>query len=517
MGKRLTEQSNKGFFIISGCLIILFAGLSYMFPYSGDDWAWGSSIGLQRLETFFEMYNGRYFGNFLVLAITRSRLLRTILMSLSYYGVCLLCYKYAPIKKNSSLLLAAVLFFVIPRAVFSQSIVWSAGYANYVPSAIISALYMLMVNNITGTDTPEYPQYFVIVTFLMGFCGAPFIENIALFNICFAVAVIGYTAIKFKKAFACHFGFLAGSIAGSLWMFSNSAYSAISAGTDSYRDVSENFLDLILTVLGHILTVCQHLVISNGVMCAIASVLLAISAIIFIKQSKCKKEKFVVISVLSVHFVCLAYIIYRTCLIYITVNEETKTNPSVHILSVAVAFIYIITMFILPLRCVDKGCKFRMLLPLYCVPVIVAPLLVVNPIGPRCLFAAYLFIMIFIVNLFCYTSQKLNPNKTSDKKIVAGLVAGLCTLAVIYISIFYPIFKYDGKRNELAKIQSENGESTVIISQLPHSNYVWMGNPDTDLWTYRYKIFNSLDESVKIKVVSPEEFDEFYQTYITEK
>ena len=517
MGKKTAKELNKGFFIISSCLIIFFAFLSYLFPYSGDDWAWGSSIGIQRLETFFDMYNGRYLGNFLVLAITRSRLLKTILMSLSYYVVCLVCYKYAPVKKNSALLLAAVLFFVIPRAVFSQSVVWSAGYANYVPSAIISALYMLIVNNITGSDTPKYPKGFVVITFLMGFCGAPFIENVALFNIGFAVAVIAYAAIKFKKADSCHFGFLVGSVAGSLWMFSNSAYSAISAGTDEYREVSTSFLDLVLTVFRHIVIICRHLVISNGVMCTIATVLLAILVTRFIKQGKSKKERLVVLSILSVNLVCLAYIIYTTCRIYITVNEENEKYPPVHFLGVAVAFIYVITMFIVPLLCVDKGFKFRMLLPLYCVPVVVAPLLVVNPIGPRCLFVAYLFIMIFIVNLFCYICQNFNSEKISDKRIVVGLATGLCTLVIVYTSIFYPIFKYDAKRNELAKIQFENGEKTVVIAKLPHSKYIWMGNPDEKLWKDRYKLFYGLDESAGIKLVSAEEFDEFYESYCEEK
>ena len=515
MGKSI-KTLNKGFFITSGCLIILFAVLAYMFPYSGDDWAWGSSIGIRRLETFFDMYNGRYLGNFLVLAITRSRLLRTVLMSLSYYGVCLLCYKYAPVKKNASLLLAAILFLLIPRAVFSQSIVWSSGYANYVPSAIISALYMLIVKNITGSHTPEYPKCFVVVTLLMGFCGAPFIENVALFNIWFAVAVIAYTAIKFKKAYACHFGFLLGSVAGSVWMFSNSAYSAISAGTDNYRDFSTNCSDLIVTALKHIKIMCRHLIVSNGAMCVITSVLFVILVARFIKYNKSKKEKALALSVLSANLLCLAYIIYTTALIYITVNEGNKKYPAIHIFDVAVSFLYVMTLFIIPLLCVDKGHKFSALLPLCCVPVVVAPLLVVNPIGPRCFFAAYVFIMIFIVNLFCYICDKCNARKISDKKLFTRLAVGLCVLSVIYISIFFPVFKYDIKRDELAKIQNENREETIVIAKLPHSNYIWMGNPSKNRWAKRYKLFNELDESVAIELVSAEEFDEFYDDYCTE-
>jgi len=48
----------------------LIAILCYLFPYTGDDWAWGSKIGIDRLNNWFENYNGRYVGNLIVLAMT---------------------------------------------------------------------------------------------------------------------------------------------------------------------------------------------------------------------------------------------------------------------------------------------------------------------------------------------------------------------------------------------------------------------------------------------------------------
>ena len=54
--------------------IFLFAFLfllTYYFPYSNDDWAWGSKTGLERLQNGFKDYNGRYLGNLLVILLTR--------------------------------------------------------------------------------------------------------------------------------------------------------------------------------------------------------------------------------------------------------------------------------------------------------------------------------------------------------------------------------------------------------------------------------------------------------------
>ena len=61
--------------------------LSLLFPYSGDDWAWGSQIGLDRLAAHFEAYNGRYVGNLIVLALTRSNVLKALCMSLFIVGI----------------------------------------------------------------------------------------------------------------------------------------------------------------------------------------------------------------------------------------------------------------------------------------------------------------------------------------------------------------------------------------------------------------------------------------------
>ena len=68
------------------CFLVC-AVLAWFFPYSGDDWAWGSEIGADRLRSWFEMYNGRYVGNLFVLAMTRSNLAKALIMSVCLVGI----------------------------------------------------------------------------------------------------------------------------------------------------------------------------------------------------------------------------------------------------------------------------------------------------------------------------------------------------------------------------------------------------------------------------------------------
>ena len=44
--------------IVPFVVVFLFFGvLGYLFPYTNDDWAWGSRIGINRLNNFFANYN----------------------------------------------------------------------------------------------------------------------------------------------------------------------------------------------------------------------------------------------------------------------------------------------------------------------------------------------------------------------------------------------------------------------------------------------------------------------------
>ena len=63
MFKRLITKTDKKTLVFALVAFAAFALLVFLFPYSGDDWAWGSKIGLERLSTGFKDYNGRYGGN----------------------------------------------------------------------------------------------------------------------------------------------------------------------------------------------------------------------------------------------------------------------------------------------------------------------------------------------------------------------------------------------------------------------------------------------------------------------
>ena len=66
---------------------VLLAVLCYLFPYTGDDWSWGSSVGIDRINAGFVDYGGRYFGYIIVLVLTRLRVLKAFVMAGTFFGI----------------------------------------------------------------------------------------------------------------------------------------------------------------------------------------------------------------------------------------------------------------------------------------------------------------------------------------------------------------------------------------------------------------------------------------------
>lgn len=85
----MIKTTNKKTIGISVFLFLIFLFFVYLFPYSGDDWAWGSQVGLDRLLENFDNYNGRYVGNLLVMVLTRSKFINMVFTGISLVCVCL--------------------------------------------------------------------------------------------------------------------------------------------------------------------------------------------------------------------------------------------------------------------------------------------------------------------------------------------------------------------------------------------------------------------------------------------
>lgn len=514
MLKRLFSKEDKKTLIFVCAAFFAFAILIYLFPYSGDDWAWGSGIGIERLKSFFKAYNGRYAGNLLVMALTRSKLLNIVLTGASLVAVCLLPKAYSGTKKLSSLLLAFALFMLTPKSVWVQSVVWTAGFTNYIPPILLTMTYLVIVRNIFADEKPVYSKAVPFLTALIGFVASLFMENITLYGVVLSVGVIAFTLMKHKKLCAAHVANLLGSVAGTVFMFSNSAYGIIASADDGYRStaLSEGLLE---TVESHIKTINDLFFVNNIVMLTVITVLSVALTYLFMKKQQKKSMQLLACVSVAVNIICLVLIYSKKLFSHWLVNiniAEASTVTDYFIFLVAV--VYFLSLCITVAVCMEEMNRmFAALFVLVSVPVLIAPLLVVNPIGPRCFFPPYFLCIVLCVCLYDYVSQNIRAEKAFECSAGTAFAAVGAAMFIFMLSIYMPIHKYDIRRNEYALIQSQLGYEKITVCKLPYTSYVWTGDPSHAPWDERYKLFYGIDENAEFELLSYSEFDKWAEKF----
>ncbi len=509
------KNENKAVLILSAVGFIVFFALAMLFPYSGDDWAWGSELGLERLRVFFADYNGRYAGNLLVLLLTRSKILRSIFVSSSVLFGCYTSYISLSKRRFLDMALSLLLFLVMPYLIFSQSIVWTSGYTNYVPSILMTVFCFVLMRNIFEEEKPSYPWYYIPLFCIIAFVSSLFMETVTILNIAAIGLIILYSLIKFKKLFPAHFAFLAGSVIGAAVMFSNGAYTNIANSEDEYRDtaLTNSFLETLDSLFEHGNLISDELILKNLLMFTLLSVICVALGIMFAKRSNNKK-------LTAVTYVNSAVSILGLIIFYVKSHYNfwlilTRfSNPSYKAFLVFYAIIglYMLSLVCQIIICIDnKATRDKLLFYLICIAILIAPLFVVNPVGPRCYFAPYFVFIMLTVTLINYIINELKISETSANHISAATVAGIAGALIFLFTIFIPINHYANMRDEYVKAQVETDyKSKIYVCTLPYSSFVWAGNPaDDELLRERYLMFNGIETDKEFEPFFYEQFEKF--------
>lgn len=477
-------------------MFFAYAFLAWLFPYTGDDWSWGSSIGMDRLNIFFADYNGRYAGNLLVLVLTRCKLLDAAVMAAAFSSVCYASYAYAKDQSNAALLLAAFLYLLMPKEMWAQAAVWTAGFTNYVPSALISAAFLISVREITDSELSDRKDTLKhgIGWCVLGFVGALFVESVTVFHICLAVAVIAWTFLRFRKYRFAHLGFFLGSVIGTWIMFSNGAYDRIAQGEDYYRHTPVGLRDTVYFAVDQAGKIMDYILYHNTLFCVIVTALLLLLAI---RRIRTGEKRWKILPAVF-HVCCLGLLFCKDTVFSVITGRIPMKALFAGCIPVAIAVLYVFSILLMVLCFVEKGRRFRMLLPLYCAVVSLAPLLVVDPIGPRCVFIGYLLMILFAVDLFGYTRKQILPQEKWLGRLI-GLAAAAQLLFLVHI--FYPIHYYDALRVDYLRAQAAEGKTQVQMCDLPNQEYVWDGTPAGESWINKYRLFYDLPEDLQITVI----------------
>lgn len=487
VNKIKTNPLPFAYFVIFVALLILCS----LFPYTGDDWAWGSALGIERLKTWFDNYSGRYVGNLIVLALTRSNILKTVAMSGTVTGIIALINNITK-KQRGAVWIITLLLVFMPVGLLKQSIVWTSGFANYSTSIFFILLYIYYSCGIYEKEPPKYPLWHILPMFVLGFVSSLIVEHITLYSVVLAIFVLVYAIVKFKKVYASFVSYLAGTVGGTVLMFSNSVYHSVVSGNDGYRTIGDN--GIVSTVKrafsAYLDTISPEGFFKNFVL----NVFIAAVCVILWHSLKNKLSlKTRIIGELSLTVI----VMYAGFSLMFGVGRLYPDERYKLLQGFATA-VYILAMFVflvvLPLTG-DK--KAKILFMYFSIGCMIAPLFVVTPIGSRCFFASYVMMIALVVELFSNVDDvvKQSVAKYSKTAMIVSLV-GLLYLLYVYSSIYVA----NVHRIEKAKIDSQT-KTVIKVKKLPYEDYVWCSQLQNDEWKNRFKAFNGIDKNVKIKVV----------------
>ena len=465
-------------------ILLLFAliVLCWLFPYTGDDWAWGSSLGMDRLNSWFYNYNGRYLSNLLVMVMTRSRILRALIMAITFTGIVWYIEKFTGKK---AFIITAVLFTMIPRTVMRQAIVWTSGFGNY----SFSMLFTLMViDHVRDCFLEERkpPRGSGILLLILGLVNTLIIENLTLYHLFLSFCLVALCLVKRKDLIPVWICYLVGTLSGTVIMFSNTAYRTIMSNEDDYRTMGNG--DLMSRCYTNYFDVIFKDAIFNNI---VLNILLALALTLMLVKFHSKIKKIPA-------YGCVAFIWFFVCYSFITCVRKGYQNGENELINGALTALFVLSvllmLFLAPL---ENEKKYPLLFSGLSALIMVAPLFVVTPIGPRCFFCSYVMLSLLVCQIFELVSGSM---KKTDQLISIALILLLAIGTVKVFYIYGKIFIADNNRTRAVMEQYENGSREIPFPELPYNKYLWKSSPDrdNDIWEERYKLFHNISQDVDL-------------------
>ena len=191
----------RPYFWISGLAFWIFwIWIAANTPYGLDDWKWGIPLGIEELVT--ASLNSRYIGNTLEVIVSRSFLLKTLLMGTMETLIpllsVLLIQRWRETEGEAAasdcflvlmLVLANLVYLTLPQIIRAQTYGWVAGFSNYGLAA-----FLLVVSQgilLDGKDPAQkHGLGFYVVSMFVGLITQLVLENITIFMVALAVFAV---------------------------------------------------------------------------------------------------------------------------------------------------------------------------------------------------------------------------------------------------------------------------------------------------------------------------------------
>ena len=489
--KSVTVSNKERWFYIFFFVLVLI--LCYFFPYTHDDWDWGSITGLERLQNGFSNFNGRWVGNTLGMLLTRVRVLRALAISFTLLGCIILVKKIVNKENNHLPYFIILLILLMPIRMFAQSFAWTVGFANYVPPVLILLVIFYVNRNLFEGKEVTISNRWIVPLFLLGFVGSLFMEHLTIYFVLLGIFILVLCFIQNRKINLSNLFWFLGTILGSIVMFSNTGYRILFGVGDGYRSIEDSNV-FIRAFKTYFESLKDFLVHNNFALNLVIIFLLFILVYQYYKKNVKKivvKDKRILNASIMILGIYLSYIIYLHMIgnINIFISQDIRNIVE----GVLILFYVLAIILIILITIKENSRKFRMLFEIGSIVVIALPLLIVTPIGPRCFFPTYFLFIVLACELFDIVTINWKGNLLPFMRVASF------TIMILLLTVYGYSFLVEQKR--VSYIEKHKEEEILVLPKIPNEKYMQHPDPRSDWFRKQFRQFYNIEEDVKLEFI----------------
>lgn len=487
-----TKQGNAINAVFLLCIFLAEAVMCWFYTNTHDDYL---TAGLKTVAEAWDYSihygNGRLLGNALVEIFCNRHLLNTLFKGACIFLIIALlsycCGKFS--RKN--LIVFFCLVNCLPILFYREVFVWSHGFYNYIPPVVLMLISLSILKSIyeKGKINKAIACPLLIIC---GFSAQLFSENSTVVNIALAGVILLVFIIEKKKTAPVLIN-LFSAIAGAAVMVAVPRIYKVTHEMDFYRGFLGGDLNsIIASVKGNIGRIIKYI----GDMYPLW-ILLSIIILIALNKRKSRLSSFSRI-VFNVFF-SLSFLIFipRILFSYGIIEDETFISKYVNAALIVIYIIFALAALMI-LFTKDELKSAFIFIPLAIISV--GELVIVHPIGYRCLFITYILLTIPIVDL---TNTVLKECKSVKKTFYTAIV--LISVIAFAANLYHysSISKINEVRIEYAQEQIEDGKYDIEIIKLPYEKWLWLPNKS---YAYKYTFNHGDPEEMTFSYITYEEY-----------
>ena len=425
--------SNVQIYCAYFAVFIFFLFMMYCFPLASDDYLF-LHYDINRfgdaLSKALYYGNGRLLGNLLTIIVVRIPWLlytvKAVFMTALVVAVSKLTAQGKKEKELPFLFTTFVLVLGVSNSVFSECYSWTSGFNNYVPPIVILLVCVILMQK-------EHKNIFIeiiddVIIVVLGICGQLFVEHNTVVNVVIAFAVVIYAFIREKSKIIKSILWFTSTVIGALMMYLiPKIFFQQDNIVDGYRGIHLGGIgETISFAISTLYSIC---VLINDF--APFFVFLSLLLLVILRKSKnsWNNEK---LKKAVEAFIFMFAVFWTGCYFVEKNGSLAKVYPIYSLVRIALAAVFVFCAICVILHIPQKKSKTLSLLSFALAAFSVAPLLVVSPVGGRCLMFCCVFLILGAMSVFNYVLDLINENSLSKIKIATSAVAVITAFAMSF-------------------------------------------------------------------------------------